>query len=72
MPAKTKESRASGVTVTWTKSGGLRMKAYGPNTPALRTLLPCEPWFPGLLGAKGLWRFFGEGESASLKKNLGD
>jgi hypothetical protein len=43
---KTKKPRPSGVTVTRTKSGGFRMKAYGPNAPDLRTVVP------GLLGAR--------------------
>lgn len=42
---KTKKPLPSGVTVTRTKSGGFRMKAYGPNAPDLRTVVP------GLLGA---------------------
>lgn len=48
MPAKTRtrRSRPSGVTVTRTRSGGFRMKAYGPNAPDLRTVVP------GLLGAR--------------------
>ncbi len=43
---KTKNPRPSGVTVTRTKSGGFRMRAYGPNAPDLRTVVP------GLLSAK--------------------
>lgn len=49
MPAKTKtktkKPRPSGITVTRTKSGGFCMKAYGPNAPDLRTVVP------GLLSA---------------------
>lgn len=43
MPRKTKsktKSRRSGITVSLTKSGGFRMKAYGPNAPDLRTVIP--------------------------------
>jgi len=42
MPAKpkTKKPRPSGVTVTQTRSGRIRMKAYGPNAPDLRTVVP--------------------------------
>ncbi len=42
----TKKLRPSGVTVTRTKSGGIRMKAFGPSAPDLRAVVP------GLLGAK--------------------
>lgn len=46
--AKTRlpKKRPSGVTVTRTKSGGFRMKAYGPHAPDLRTVAL------GLLGAR--------------------
>lgn len=43
---KTKKQRPSGVKVTRTPSGGFRMRAYGPNAPDLRTVIP------GLLGAR--------------------
>ena len=46
MKIKTKKPRPSGVTVTQTRSGGFRMRAYGPSAPDLRTVVP------GLLGAK--------------------
>jgi DnaJ-class molecular chaperone len=50
MPTKktTKKPRPSGVMVTMTKGGGFRMKAFGPNAPDLRTVVP------ELLGAKHL------------------
>ena len=37
---KTKKPSHRGVTVTLTKSGGFRVKAYGPNAPDLRTVVP--------------------------------
>lgn len=37
-PSKTR--RPSGATVTLTKSGGFRLRAYGPNAPDLRTVVP--------------------------------
>jgi hypothetical protein len=42
MPAKktTKKPRPSGVRVTMTKDGSFRMKAFGPNAPDLRTVIP--------------------------------
>ena len=37
---KTKKPRPSGVTVTLTKGGGYRIRAYGLNVPDLRTVVP--------------------------------
>ena len=38
--SETKKTRPPGVTVTWTKDGGIRLRAPGPNAPDLRTVLP--------------------------------
>jgi hypothetical protein len=46
MPSKTpgktlaKRPRPSGVAVTLTKGGGFRLRAFGPNAPDLRTVVP--------------------------------
>ena len=46
MPAKKttkktiKKQRPSGVKVTMTKGGGFRMRAFGPDAPDLRTVIP--------------------------------
>lgn len=71
MPTKktTKKPRTSGVRVTMTK-GGFRMKAFGPNAPDLRTVIP------ELLGAKGACQTclgngrIPDGETGELRKCL--
>lgn len=42
MPKKTKSKkvRPSGVTVTRTRDGGFHLRAYGPNAPDLRDVIP--------------------------------